>query len=235
MSEETTAYAEENTVAASTKEGPKTPFQQSVMGHKVIVMVPATLAGLCAWAGGEEVVYKAALKNILYHGFSPNVRAGVAELLEERTGQARKQQVDDAGNPKTKKVKETDDNGNEVESEEPVLETEQDFLNWLIADGHVTPADVTAIMQEVADKTDAKPNKAVGRKPTSKSVEAAAKFINAVDRGVKTAEDFISKFEELNGVKFSDIGDGEFSVDNVARAIQINEDRKKQEVGSDFM
>lgn len=235
MSEDTQAVAD----AAETNEAarpsiPKHPFTQRVMGVEVIVMVPNTLEGLCDWAGGPDVVYKAALKNILYHGFSPNVRAAFAEALEEETGVARRQQVDNDGTPKVRKRKEEDENGNEIEVEEPVLETEQDYLNFVLAEGKVTPDRVNSLMQEVADASDPKPRPSQGRKPSKAAMSFAAKYLAAVEAGNKTAEQFIAIFESKNGMKFSDIGDGEFNQENVARAIQINEERKKQELGSDF-
>lgn len=205
------------------------PFSQKVMGFDTVVNIPKTIEGLAEWAGGMDVVWKAAIKQILYHGYSPNVRESFAEELEKRFPDfPRPQAKDDAGNLKFKKVK--DDDGNEVE--EPVLVTEQEYWNAVFAAGLMSQDEGAALAREIGAVTDAKPRVTSGRKPNKDCYSAADKILAAVGAGTMTAEQFIATFEGLTGVSFASLG--EFNRDNVAMAVKINEENKKKSVGAEF-
>ena len=204
------------------------------MGLNVMFKAPADIASAVEWIGGEAAAVSAITKYGSYHGFSPNCRAAFADKCEELFPDHPRNQQMKNGEPIFKKVKVEDENGNIVEEQEPVLETEQDYLNRLLAAGVLTKEAANVIMQGVADLEDPKPKSRAGRKPSKKALTEAARLITSWTAGTSSFAAFKARWEELNATAYP-FTDAPDSPENVARALLMNEDRKAREAANEFM
>lgn len=195
-------------------------FRNRSLGVDVTVECPDNADELDKLVGEQGASLKAALRYYLYHSWNGKFREKVAEKLQETTGIERPQATK-GGVPQVNKVK--DDDGNEVEV--PVLVSEQAYVNLVLADGAITDADYAELAQEVADEIPFSPATSTRvKKPTTKHLDFADRYIAAVDNGEKTAEEFIQLFESKNpGHTFASLG--EWGRESLATAIRINEER----------
>lgn len=211
------------------------PTTQSVMGIPVIFHAPSDIPSLIEWFGSETQVLQAGIKQAAYHGFSPACREGFAKACGEKFPDFPRKQATKNGAPQFKEITEEDEAGNEVKKQVPILETEQEYYNRLLAAGLLTKEAAAVIMQAVADTVDPRPKSTSGRKPTKKSLEDAAQLLAQWSAGISFPEEFRTKWESLNATAYPFAGAEAFSVDNVARALLINKERVEREAQGSFM
>lgn len=210
------------------------PTTQNVMGLSVIFNAPSDLTSLVEWFGGEAQVLQAGIKQAAYHGFSPACRAGFAEHCAAAFPDFPRKQAVKNGAPQFREVIVEDEAGNEVKKQEPIMETEQEYYNRMLAAGILTKEAATAIMQSVADSVDPRPKANSGRKPTKKSLEDAARLIAGWSTGVSSSDEFRTRWESLNAAAYPFAGADAFSAENVARALLINAERVAREAANQF-
>lgn len=215
------------------------PFTTSSLGESFVVQVPAPgpEEPFDQLYGEKNALWKGGIRYWIYHSYNKPWREEFCSRVEEASGIERKQLLDKEGKPKVAKKK--DKEGNPIDV--PILETEGDFLTRVRAseESLTTPEDLAVIAQEVADSIPFAPQKRISTaKPTKDHLDAARSLLAAVEAGNADAEQFMESFESLNGRSFASLSeDGSFTLESVALAIRINEDRKTAERDplSDFM
>lgn len=205
------------------------------MGVNVIFNAPADIPSLIEWFGSEAALISGAIKYGSYHSFSPACREGFASRCAELFPDHPRIQLVKNGEPQFKTTKETDESGNEVEVKNPILESEQDYFNRLLAAGVITKEAASVIMQQVADSVDPRPKAPAMRKPTKAAMEQAATLLAAWSNGSSDFATFKARWESMNSPAYPFTGDDEASQENVARALVLNQERKEREAGNEFM
>lgn len=194
------------------------PYTNSTMGAEVITQVPATVADLIA-ASSEADVHNAAVKHSFYQGWNNKFRKAICAKLEEVTGQKRRQQMK-GGEP----VFRTNRAGEQI----PVLESEQTYVNYVRSEGYISEADYLVLCQQVADGIPFEVSKAEEEKAPAKEFVALAKQIMGMaEAGQTTPETFAQKFESNNPGRSLEALGG-FTEEGIARALEIDDTRRKQ-------
>jgi len=203
-------------------------FNSKTLGMEVLIDAPDTPDELDAMVGEKDACLMAAVRYYVYHNWNPKFRSKFATRLEEES-EIKREQMEVNGELVFEKPKDGEEQG------APKMESEQVYINRILADGF-DEGEMQRIASEVADTIPFDPAKGGReRKALQKHYTAARVLIAAVEDGSKTIEEIISRFEDLNGIKFSSIGDGEWGEETLALAMRINEDRKLKNVGGDFL
>lgn len=198
-------------------------YPSKTLGFDVNVETPDTAEELDALVGEANATLLAAIRYYIYHKWNPAFRPAFADAVEEETGIERLQ-ASKGGDLQFRTPREGEETG------DPIMESEQSYINRVIAEG-TDESDLQRIATEVASTI---PFKVSGGGRTKKALAKHIAAANQILNGSKTPEEFIAKFEELNNIQFSSIGDGEFNVETVALAVRLNEDRKLKNAASDF-
>tara|TARA_R110000772_G_scaffold102194_7_gene202862 strand:- start:148 stop:759 length:612 start_codon:yes stop_codon:yes gene_type:complete len=200
-------------------------YPSKTLGMTVNVETPDSVEDLDSMVGEKDATLKAATRYYIYHTWNPKFRAAFSDAVQAETGVERLQ-ASKGGELQFRAPKEGEEQG------EPIMESEQHHINRALAEG-IDEADLQRIATEVASGipfTVASGGRT--KKPLQKHIDAANTILAGIDSGAKTMEDFIDKFESLNSVQFSSLGD--WSVETVALAVRVNEDRKLKNVVGDF-
>lgn len=182
---------------------------------------------------GEANVLAAALKQTFYGAWNTSFRKAFCKAIEEKTGVARRQLTrgkDENGEPLG--VFTTKKDGTKV----PQLETEVSYLTHILVSGAVDQATYTSIGNEVASGIKFEiPDAERQSAPPKEFVQSAKVILARVENGVAgpdgsltSEESFTSKFESFNpGVTLESLGG--FTVEGIARALQIDTKRRLAE------
>lgn len=191
------------------------------------VSVPSTLDEAKSLFG-EAAVLLAATRQTFYGPWNSAFRKEFTKNLEETTGVARRQQTR-GGEPlfTTKK------DGTKV----PVLETEAKYLTFLQESGAISAADYARIGAEVAATIEFRiPDPDTQAAPAKEFVASAKSILAMVEAGTiskrtgepVTEEAFTTSFEASNpGFTLEALGG--FTVEGLARALQLDDKRLKAE------
>lgn len=195
------------------------------------VTVPASIAE-AVQLFGEDAVLMAAIRQTFYGPWNSTFRREFAKKLEEVTGVARPQLVQN-GVPVTRSTK-----GGEV----PVLVTEATYFKKLLQDSAISFEDYAVTGQQVADsfkfeipaaEREAAPHKdfITLAKQILAKIEAGAIGTD----GLPVTEDSITgKLEAANpGLTLESIGG--FTVEGLARALQIDAKRRQLEAANNLI
>lgn len=190
-------------------------FENNTMGITAFIPVPADPAA----AFGQAIVNKGFYLWLMYQGWNVQFRKALVKKLEEFTGVARRQMMKN-GTPVTRKIK---------DGEVPVLESEKDYADWLLAEGAISQEDYNALGQEVASTI---PIQLPGsgepsRKPNKECYEAARLYLAQIKAGNLAVEDLVSGYNARNIPSFEDLG-GVADEDTLAKMVQIDEARKEK-------
>lgn len=191
-------------------------YSNTSCGATVNIQVPESAEEFDSLAGREGAAADAAVRHTIYHSWNQAFRTALAEAVASKTGE---------------KPRQVGTKTNDKGEEEPVLETDASFLNYVTGEGLISGEDYAELAQSVADDLpfDPSPTPRTGR--VSKEMKALAESVVAgVESGATTAEDVVAKLEATPGVKV-----GEFTVDNVARAIKAREEYRKRQAASDLL
>lgn len=197
------------------------------------VSVPSTLDEAKSLFG-ESAVLLAATRQAFYGPWNSSFRKAFTKKLEETTGVARRQVTrgkDDEGKPigifTTKK------DGTKV----PVLETEAKYLTFLQESGAISPADYARIGNEVAATIEFRiPDPETQAAPAKEFIANAKVILAMVENGTiskrtgepVTEEAFTTSFEASNpGISLESLGG--FTLEGLARALQLDDKRLKAE------
>lgn len=192
-----------------------TIFENNTMGIQCFIQVPADPAATF----GQEIVTKGFYLWLMYQGWNVAFRKALVKKLEEFTKTERRQMVKN-GTPQVRKTK---------DGEVPVLESEKDYADWLLAEGTISAEDYNALGQEVAATIPvALPGSGESsRKPNKECYETARAYLAQIKAGNMSAEDLVANYNAKNYPSFEDLG-GEFDEDTVAKMVQIDEARKEK-------
>jgi hypothetical protein len=204
------------------------PYTNSTCDLDLTVQVPATLDEAKA-AFGESGVLLAAIRQTFYGPWNSAFRKAFVKLLEETTGVARRPQTRN-GEPILSAPKKDG-------TRTPVLETESKYLAFLQESGAISPEDYTRIGNEVAATIAFEIPDAERQAAPAKEFVTSAKVILAkVEAGAISArtgepiteDSFTASFESSNaGVTLESLGG--FTIEGIARALQIDDKRLKAE------
>jgi len=203
------------------------PYTNSTCDLDLTVQVPATLDEAKA-AFGESGVLLAAIRQTFYGPWNSAFRKAFVKLLEETTGVARRPQTRN-GEPILSAPKKDG-------SRSPVLETESKYLAFLQESGAISAEDYTRIGNEVAATIPFEIPDAERQAAPAKEFVTSAKVILAKveagaigSDGLPVTEDSItSKLEALNpGLSIEAFGG--FTIEGLARALQIDDKRRRAE------
>lgn len=133
-----------------------------LLGVEVSYDVPANLTELVGLPGSsEELIYKLALKQVLYHGSYGGIRSKISELLEERGIGTRlsyfgkKLVTQSEKEVDGKKVKvwllESGKELNDDQAETVTTETDAEFFKRICAEKGVEPTEFTTLVQDAAN------------------------------------------------------------------------------------
>ena len=221
---------------------PTQAFQNSSLGAKVYIQVPAGLDNLVASATPEDVFF-GAIKHTLHQKWNPAFRKQVVKLLVENTG---------VPVPSTGKVKKNR-KGEEVE----ILISEAEYLK-LVLNGSVstggqtytlpegatavTEADFYVLAQQAADATPFTLAKAEEEaEPDARFFAMARQVLGMVEAGTigrngnpVTEDSFVSNWSANNpGHSFENLGG--FTEEGIARALEIDEKRRTSQLPADLI
>lgn len=202
-------------------------YENNLMGVKLFVQGPANFDEVNAALGDPNGAMENLMSQLFYRFYNPEVRVLIAEELEARTGTKRR--IDTSKKPK--RVKNPDGSI----TEEPVLITEQVFVNELLRDKVLTEDEYEKIVREVAANYGAiriTPDTGRSGKPSKQYMDRAASAISAIDGSQMmgpdgqpvTPEVFASEWSAVNGIEFSTLGT--WSQETVAKALRINDERR---------
>lgn len=202
-------------------------FTSKTLGMEVSVDVPDSMEELDELFGKKGTAFEAALRYFIYHQWNPKFRLAFSDALAEESGISR-QQLEKDGVPQFAKPREGEEQG------APIMESEQVHINRVLADGF-SEEDAQALASRVAAEIPLEPSASRVRKPLARHKTAAKVIMAGVENGDKAPEDFIDKFEALNGIKFASVGNGEWDEETIALAIRVNEERLLKNTGGDFL
>jgi hypothetical protein len=203
----------------------KTEYSMRTLGLDLPFIGPKNASDIANLTGDPRACEKAFMTIYGYQDRGPAVRANVADRVEKETGIERKRVPDLDDNGNQKKTKKGEPKWKSVEPEEP-------YLNRVVAEGALTQDDLNKIIREE--------NEALGEysfnpgrssKPNKAFYETAQKLVDAVDGGKMTQERAIKNIEAQLKSAF-DTTVGEFNLDNVARALELIDRRKKEEANA---
>lgn len=209
------------------------PYTNKTLGAAVTIMVPATLEDLIEISSPADVRH-CTIKHCLYQGWNNRQRKGLTQALVERTGLA----IPSTGKQKKNRAGEIVD----------ILITEGDYIK-LCVNGRGNPGDADYIApvisetdylvlaQQVADtipfevlkeEEEAEPDAAFYTLAKRILAMAEAGAIGS-DGNPVTPEGFAAKWSAANpGYNFDNLGG--FTEDGIARALEIDEKRRKLEL-----
>lgn len=203
------------------------PYVNRTLEADATVQVPATLEDAIAMSSKDDVL-SCVLKHSFYNGWNNDFRAALVAKFEELTGIKRRQQVK-GGNP----VFTTKKDGTQT----PVLETEKSYINFLKSEGHVSEVDYLTTHAAVAETIPFEIKKAEEEKAPAREFLSVAKRVlamveageNGSDGQPVTEESFTTKWESANpGRHLASIGG--FTEEGIARALEIDDKRRKLEL-----
>lgn len=218
---------------------PTQAFQNTSLGAKIYIQVPAGLENLVASSSPDDV-FHGAVKHTLHQKWNPAFRKAVVAALVEHTGVA----VPSTG--KTKK--------NRAGEEIDIKITEAEYLK-LVLNGSVTAggqthtsevlvseADYFVLAQQAADATPFELAKAEEEaEPDAQFFAMARKVLAMVETGSAgsdgtpvTEDSFIAKWTANNpGHNFENIGG--FTEAGIARALEIDLKRRTASIPADLV
>lgn len=190
-------------------------YVNKTLNLKVSLLVPSTVEEFDSLAGQPGICLQYAIANGIYKQWNHEFRDALCERLEETTGIARTTKEEKTKEGKTKTT---------------YTETEQVYLNRLLADGNINETDLQKLANEVAAgiKFDPSPSTRVKKAP-KEIVNNAAAIMAAIENGQSTAKTVAKKLGDDLGVKFADAF-GEFSEESVIQAllaVKAKEDRDR--------
>ncbi len=209
------------------------PYTNKTLGAQVTLMVPATLEDLIAMSNPADVRH-CTIKHCLYQGWNNKQRKAVVQELVTTTGLA----IPSTGKQKKNRAGDTVD----------ILITEGDYIKLCVngrgnpedAD-YIAPAisetDYLVLAQRVADTIPFEVLKEEEEAEPDAAFYSLAKRILAMaeagalgsDGNPVTAEGFAAKWSASNpGYNFDNLGG--FTEDGIARALEIDEKRRKLEI-----
>lgn len=204
-----------------------TPYTNSTCDLDLNVSVPSTTTE-AVQLFGEAACHLAMIRQTFYGPWNSAFRKAFTKELESVTGVARRQ-ITRGGEPVFTSKKD----GTKI----PVLETEAKYLTFLQESNAISAADYTRIGNEVAATIPFEIPDAERQAAPSKEFVTSAKVILAkVEAGAISArtgepiteESFTASFESSNpGVTLESLGG--FTVEGLARALQIDDKRLKAE------
>lgn len=205
---------------------PVVKTKNKTLGVALLVSIPADLEALSS-KFGSDVVYNAAVRQTFYGPWNNAFRKAICTRLEEVTGIKRRQKVKGGVAQVTTK---------KDGSETPILESEQDYIKFLLGENHISEADYAVEAQKVADITEfkmAKPGE--DEEPDEEYFVAARQVLASIEVGKigsdgnpVTEDSVTAKFVSLNpGLDFEALGG--FTELGIARALEINANRIKRE------
>jgi hypothetical protein len=206
-------------------------IENSTCDLDLLVSVPETLDEAVAKFGADAVLMSA-IRQTFYGPWNSGFRREFAKKLEEVTGVARPQRVQN-GVALTRTTK---------AGEVPVLVTEAVYFDKLLKEGHISAEDYTKIGQQVADTVVFEiPPAEREAAPGKEFVSMARGILARIESGSTNAagevitEDSVTfKFEANNpGVTIESLGG--FTVEGLARALQIDDKRRKQEAANSLL
>lgn len=214
------------------------PYSNRTLGATVTLMVPATLEDLVAFSNPRDVRH-AAIKHSLYQGWNNKQRKAVVEALVSRTGLA----IPSTGKQKKNRAGDTVD----------ILISEGDYIK-LCLNGRGSPddsdyiapqiseTDYFVLCQQVADsipfsvskeEEEAEPDAAFFTLAKRILAKAEAGAVGSDGQPI-TAESFSAKWSAANpGYNFDNLGG--FTEDGLARALEIDDKRRKMEIPADLL
>lgn len=218
---------------------PTQAFQNTSLGAKTYIQVPAGLENLVASSSPEDV-FHGAIKHTLHQKWNPAFRKAVVAALVAHTG------VEVPSTGKTKKNRQ----GEEIE----IKITEAEYLK-LVLNGSVTAggqthtsavtvseADYLILAQQAADATPFELAKAEEEaEPDARFFAMARQVLGKVEAGSLgsdgnpvTEASFIAKWTANNpGHNFENLGG--FTEDGIARALEIDEKRRTATLPTDLV
>jgi len=201
--------------SAPVNAGETTLFENTTMG--IDLFIPVAKDPMEAY--GRDIVIKGFYTWLCHQGWNVSFRKAFVKKLQEVTGVERRQMVKN-GVPQVRKNK---------EGEVPVLESEQDYANWLLAEGTVSQEDYNSYGSEVAATVPAAlPGSGESsRKPNKDCYEAARAYLAQIKNGQLTEDDLVSGYNARNYPSFADLG-GTLDEDTLAKMVQIDEARKEK-------
>ena len=218
---------------------PTQAFENTSLGAKIYIQVPAGLENLVASSSPENVFF-GAVKHTLHQKWNPAFRKEVVKALVAHTGVA----VPSTG--KTKK--------NRKGEESEILITEAEYLKLVLngsvvvsgtthtSETTVSEADYLVLAQQAADTTPFVLALAEEEsEPDPKFTAMARKILGMVEAGSRgsdgnpvTEDSFITKWSNNNpGHNFDNLGG--FTEDGIARALEIDEKRRIAQISTDLI
>lgn len=195
------------------------------------VEVPSSIAEAVSLFG-EDAVLMAAIRQTFYGPWNSTFRREFAKKLEEVTGIKRPQLVQ-GGVPVTRATK-----GGEV----PVLVTEATYFKKLLQDNAISFEDYAKTGQQVADSFKFEiPAAEREAAPSKEFISLAKQILAKVEAGVigtdgqPISEDSITSKLEAANPGFSLESVGGFTVEGIARALQIDDKRRRLEATSSLL
>jgi hypothetical protein len=213
-----------------TKQTMKT-ITNSTCDLELNVEVPSTIAEAVSLFG-EDAVLMAAIRQTFYGPWNSTFRREFAKKLEEVTGVKRPQLVQ-GGVPVTRSTK---------TGEVPVLVTENTYFKKLLSENAISIEDYAKTGQQVADTIKLEIPAAEREAAPSKEFVALAKQIFAkieagaigTDGQVITEDSVTGKLEATNpGLSLESVGG--FTIEGLARALQIDDKRRRLEAQQSFL
>lgn len=206
----------------------------STLGFTLTLQAP-TLEEAVALIG-REAVEDAVHSIYIYRNWNPKFYDALADALAVEVGS-----VDDKGDPvlpdhPTKTVEQKGENG--TVTKVPVKVSTKEFLANLIATSQITAERANEIAREVSLGDDfrnlditAKPRES---KPSKEALALADNVLARVHREEITAEQWIERYDSVNPQRpFATFGD--WTQENVARAIKENSDRAARAAKSELV
>ena len=212
---------------------PTIKLKNKTLGVTLLVSVPADCKALVA-KFGEDVVYNAAVRQTFYGPYNNAFRKATVTRLEEKLSVKRRQKKQgDVLLFNTKK------DGTQT----PILESEQEFIKYVLRESLISESDYAVLAQEVADTIEfkmAKPGE--DEEPEEQYFVAARQILAAIEAGQTrkdgngpvTEEYITGNLVGLNpGMDFEALGG--FNELGLARALEINAVRVQKEQTAGLM
>lgn len=203
---------------------------QNTMSMTVPFEVPSTVAEFAAAAGvgeeqGEATVLKYASDEAMFRTILPTFRDAFFTALEEESGIER---------PQTGTSNKIVD-GEKVEV--PIFAKDTEYFHHVQAEEGKEAADYEALALQVAQGIEfnlrAKPR---AGKPAKKYLTQAQGLSDAIAAGRGSWEGVVEKLTSLNiGLNIEVDDDGAPSLDALARALKVDEERRSQQAVSDLI
>lgn len=191
------------------------PYINRTLGLKVNVMVPSTVEEYDTLAGSPGVCLTSAIANGIYKQWNHEFRDALCETLVKQTGVEMLSRKEKSKDGSEKLVK---------------TETEQSYVDRLLADGKITDGELQKLADAVAAEIKFDPSPSTRQRKAPKEIQNnAAAIMAAVTAGQSSAKVVAKKLGDELGVKFADAF-GEFNEESVIAAlmaIKAKEDRDR--------